>query len=78
MESKVRVLGHPLHQMLVVFPLGLLGTSVYTIATCAGAMTGSFTGDNLPEKLWAVRYDRTPGAGRILLVPTRGTLIILQ
>lgn len=28
MESKVRVLGHPLHQMLVVFPLGLLGTSV--------------------------------------------------
>ncbi|MBZ8140819.1 hypothetical protein CLD22_13025 [Rubrivivax gelatinosus] len=28
MESKIKVLGHPLHQMLVVFPLGLLGTSV--------------------------------------------------
>ena len=28
MESKARVLGHPLHQMLVVFPLGLLGASV--------------------------------------------------
>lgn len=28
MESKVRLLGHPVHQMLVVFPLGLLGTSV--------------------------------------------------
>jgi len=28
MESKVRLFGHPLHQMLVVFPLGLLGTSV--------------------------------------------------
>jgi len=28
MESRVRLLGHPLHQMLVVFPLGLLGTSV--------------------------------------------------
>ena len=24
MESKVKVLGHALHQMLVVFPLGLL------------------------------------------------------
>lgn len=28
MESRVKVLGHPLHQMLVVFPLGLLVTSV--------------------------------------------------
>ena len=28
MESKVKLFGHPLHQMLVVFPLGLLGASV--------------------------------------------------
>lgn len=28
MESKARLFGHPIHQMLVVFPLGLLGTSV--------------------------------------------------
>lgn len=28
MESRARVLGHPIHQMLVVFPLGLLGASV--------------------------------------------------
>ncbi|KQY86860.1 MULTISPECIES: DUF2231 domain-containing protein [Roseateles] len=28
MESKARLLGHPVHQMLVVFPLGLLGASV--------------------------------------------------
>jgi uncharacterized membrane protein len=28
MQSKVKLLGHPLHQMLVVFPLGLLGASV--------------------------------------------------
>ncbi len=28
MESKARFLGHPIHQMLVVFPLGLLGGSV--------------------------------------------------
>ena len=28
MESRFKVLGHPLHQMLIVFPLGLLVTSV--------------------------------------------------
>lgn len=28
MESKAKVLGHPLHQMLIVFPLGLLATAV--------------------------------------------------
>ena len=28
MESKVKVAGHPVHPMLVAFPLGLLGTAV--------------------------------------------------
>ena len=28
MDSKAKLFGHPIHQMLVVFPLGLLGTSV--------------------------------------------------
>jgi uncharacterized membrane protein len=28
MESRTKILGHPVHPMLVVFPLGLLGTSV--------------------------------------------------
>lgn len=28
MRSKARLLGHPIHQMLVVFPLGLLATAV--------------------------------------------------
>lgn len=28
MESKAKLLGHPLHQMLIVFPLGLLSTAV--------------------------------------------------
>jgi uncharacterized membrane protein len=28
MESKVKLFGHPVHQMLIVFPLGLLATSV--------------------------------------------------
>jgi uncharacterized membrane protein len=27
-ESKAKVLGHPVHQMLIVFPLGLLATAV--------------------------------------------------
>lgn len=28
MRSKAKLLGHPVHQMLIVFPLGLLATSV--------------------------------------------------
>ena len=28
MESKVKLFGHPIHQMLIVFPLGLLATSL--------------------------------------------------
>ena len=28
MESKAKVLGHPIHQMLIPFPFGLLGTAV--------------------------------------------------
>ena len=28
MESRIKVLGHPVHPMLIVFPLGLLGVSV--------------------------------------------------
>lgn len=29
MQAKARLLGHPIHQMLIVFPLGLLGTSLF-------------------------------------------------
>jgi uncharacterized membrane protein len=28
MESRTKLLGHPIHQMLIVFPLGLLATSL--------------------------------------------------
>ncbi len=28
MESKAKILGHPIHPMLIVFPLGLLATAV--------------------------------------------------
>src|SRR5436309_13404365 len=29
MESKVKAFGHPIHPMLIVFPLGLLATSLF-------------------------------------------------
>jgi uncharacterized membrane protein len=29
MQAKVRLFGHPIHQMLIVFPLGLLATSLF-------------------------------------------------
>src|SRR4051812_30715296 len=37
-ESKAKFLGHPVHQMLVVFPLGLLATAViFDVARLLGA-----------------------------------------
>jgi len=37
MESKAKVLGHPVHQMLIVFPLGLLATAmIFDIIHLAG------------------------------------------
>ncbi|HEX6904469.1 MAG TPA: hypothetical protein VF789_32475 [Thermoanaerobaculia bacterium] len=29
MKAKARLFGHPIHQMLIVFPLGLLATSLF-------------------------------------------------
>ena len=29
MEARAKLLGHPVHQMLIVFPLGLLGASLF-------------------------------------------------
>ena len=39
MESKAKLLGHPIHQMLIVFPLGLVATAV------AFDIVGLATGD---------------------------------
>ena len=41
METKARLLGHPVHQMLVAFPLGLLATSV--VFDLTRAATGNST-----------------------------------
>ena len=42
MKSHVRLLGHSVHQMLVVFPLGLLGTSVVFDVLDVVTTTGAF------------------------------------
>src|SRR5438270_13069245 len=39
MESKAKLLGHPIHPMLIVFPLGLLATAV--IFDCIALATGN-------------------------------------
>jgi uncharacterized membrane protein len=42
MRSQVRLLGHPVHQMLVVFPLGLLAMSVLFDLLDVVTTTGAF------------------------------------
>lgn len=41
MESRVKLLGHPVHQILIVFPLGLLATAV--IFDCIYMVGGDVT-----------------------------------
>jgi uncharacterized membrane protein len=41
MESKAKVMGHPIHPILVPFPLGLLTTSVvFDVVICSLAARG--------------------------------------
>lgn len=43
MESRAKLLGHPIHQMLIVFPLGLLATSIFfDVIAFATGITGLF------------------------------------
>lgn len=37
MESRAKLFGHPIHQMLIVFPLGLLATSLFFDLIAAAA-----------------------------------------
>jgi uncharacterized membrane protein len=53
MESKAKVAGHPLHQMLIAFPVGLLGTAA--IFDGIQAATG--------DERWAEASDYMIGAG---------------
>lgn len=58
MESRAKVLGHPVHQILIVFPLGLLSTTVAFDAL--RLVTGN-------EK-WSVASHKMLGAGLISAV----------
>jgi uncharacterized membrane protein len=40
MESRAKLLGHPIHQMLIVFPLGLLGMAVVFDLLAVGLRNG--------------------------------------
>jgi uncharacterized membrane protein len=44
MESKAKLFGHPIHQMLIVFPLGLLATSVIFDIIYLGTGNGYWAG----------------------------------
>jgi uncharacterized membrane protein len=44
MESKAKLLGHPIHPMLIVFPLGLLATSVAFDIVALSTGSGSWFG----------------------------------
>jgi len=42
MQARARLLGHPVHQMLIVFPLGLLGGSIIFDITYLVRRTGNW------------------------------------
>ena len=50
MESRVKILGHPVHPMLIVFPLGLLATAV--VFDILYVLTGN--GDLATFSFWAL------------------------
>jgi uncharacterized membrane protein len=58
MRSHVRLLGHSVHQMLVVFPLGLLGTSVVFDVLDVVTTTGAF----LDAAYWMIAAGVVAGA----------------
>jgi len=55
MESRAKILGHPVHQMLIVFPLGLLSTSI--VFDTLRLVTGN--------KKWSEVSYRVLGAGLV-------------
>ena len=49
MESRVKLFGHPIHQMLIVFPLGLLATALIfdVVRLISAALAMAFLGGGL-------------------------------
>ena len=46
MEAKAKFLGHPIHQMIIVLPLGLLTTAVVSMSSICSAAASA--GPRLP------------------------------
>jgi uncharacterized membrane protein len=62
MESKVKLLGHPIHPMLVMFPIALLSTAVLFDALYL--MTGA--GDFARFAFWSISVGLAVGLGAAL------------
>ncbi|MDB4938486.1 MAG: hypothetical protein JWP87_5458 [Labilithrix sp.] len=59
MESRAKVLGHPLHQILVMFPLGMLGFAV--VCDAATVLSPS----RIQKRLWSDAARRAIAAGLV-------------
>jgi uncharacterized membrane protein len=66
-ESKIKVAGHPLHPMLIVFPLGLLATAV------AFDIVGLVSKDSewFNISFWMIAAGITAGSGGLGRDPAR-------
>ena len=62
METRLKLLGHPIHPMLIVFPLGLLSTAV--VFDVLYAITGN--GDLATFSYWALLAGLVGGLGAAL------------
>jgi len=62
---------------LQIADTSLMAGISYMIAACSGTLTGSFASSNL-SKAWSIRYDRTVGAGSVMLVHNLGTAILVK
>lgn len=60
MRAEARFLGHSVHQMLVVFPLGLLATVIWAFAGAGIALVTALLGGELVDRL-AVGVDEDAG-----------------
>jgi uncharacterized membrane protein len=80
MESKVKVFGHPIHPMLIVFPLGLLATSLFfsevafwmitagVIGALLAAIFGLIDWLAIPSGTRAKRIGLWHGGGNVVIV----------
>jgi uncharacterized membrane protein len=66
MESRVKIAGHPLHQMLIVFPLGLLAAGV--LMGLLAAAPGWVDWAAIPTGTRAKRVGLMHGVGNVIVL----------